>query len=350
METVIGLMSGTSLDGVDAAFLRTDGGAQVQSGPWLSLPYPDGFRARLRACLGQAEAPADIVAELTHWHSRAVQALREKTPDWMPTLLGFHGQTIYHNPAERQTVQIGDATLLARETGLPVVSDFRRADVAAGGQGAPLVPVYHQALAQGLPKPLAILNIGGVANITYIGPDNTLLAFDTGPGNALIDDWMHKHTGIAVDKDGTVAARGQVLPQVYKLLDHPYFFQPPPKSLDREAFRTALALNARVEDGAATLTAFTALAVRDAFRHLPHLPSRLLVTGGGRHNATLMGMLGEYCMIDVAPVESVGWAGDALEAQAFGYLAVRSRLGLPLTFPGTTGVPSPLAGGKYTSL
>jgi anhydro-N-acetylmuramic acid kinase len=347
LETVIGLMSGTSLDGVDAAFLRTDGAAVVQAGPWLSLPYPDSFRQRLRACLGQTSAPADIIAELTAWHSAAVKALREQAPDWQPTLIGFHGQTIYHRPAQGQTVQIGDAANLAAQTGLDVVYDFRSKDVQAGGQGAPLVPVYHQALAAELPKPLAILNIGGVANITYIGADGALLAFDTGPGNALIDDWLQLKTGRVYDEDGKLAAQGQVDASFEKLLDLPFFHKPPPKSLDRQDFATALKMNLSPANGAATLTALTAICVREALRWLPERPAQILVTGGGRHNPTLMRLLAHYTGLTVTPVEALGWAGDALEAQAFAYLAKRSRLGLPLSFPGTTAVPEPLTGGKF---
>lgn len=346
-KTVIGLMSGTSLDGVDAAFLRTDGRAQVEAGPWLTMPYPESFRARLRACLGQPQAPTEVVEELTGWHLAAINQLRAQAPGWQPSLIGFHGQTIFHNPAARQTVQIGDGALLAQLTDIPVVADFRSADVAAGGQGAPFVPVYHQALASNLPKPLLVLNVGGVANITYIGRDGELIACDTGPGNALIDDWMLKHTGQVRDEGGAMAARGKVQANVHKLLDLPFFDQPPPKSLDRDEFKIALAMECSAEDGAATLTALTALCVREVLRWLPDKPLQILVTGGGRHNATLMKMLAEHTALPVEPVESVGWQGDALEAQAFAYLAVRSRLGLPLSFPTTTGVPQPMPGGRY---
>lgn len=348
MQTVIGLMSGTSLDGVDAALIRTDGHAAVEAGPWLSLPYPQEFRDRLRSCFGKTEAPRDIVTELTERHAKAVATLLEQASGWggMPSLIGFHGQTIHHDPAHGITTQIGDGDLLARLTGIAVVDDFRTADVKNGGEGAPLVPLYHQALASGLAKPLLVLNIGGVANITYIGEDE-LIACDTGPGNALIDDWMLRHTGRAVDEGGAMAAQGRVDPAIEKMLDLPFFSRRPPKSLDRQEFRIALENNWAVADGAATLTALTALCVRDVLRYLPARPQRLLVTGGGRHNPTLMRMLQHYVELAPEPVETVGWLGDALEAQAFGYLALRSRLGEPLSLPLTTGVAFPCHGGIY---
>lgn len=344
-------MSGTSLDGVDAALIRTDGREAVEAGPWLTLPYDDAFRAQLRAVLGHKQAPQALVDALTHKHAEAVSALLTKAAGWggPPVLVGFHGQTLYHDPANRLTVQIGDGARLAQLVGIPVVNDFRSADVAAGGQGAPLVPVYHQALAAGLARPLLVLNIGGVANITYLGRKGELVACDTGPGNALIDDWMLQHTGKAVDEGGAVAAQGKVHDgYLSKMLEHRYFEQPLPKSLDRQAFKHFTDMpGLGVADGAATLTAFTAAAVAAIFSQLPEPPARLLVCGGGRHNPALMAALERYCRLAPEPVEAVGWQGDALEAQAFGYLAVRSQLGLPLSYPLTTGVSAPMPGGCH---
>lgn len=358
MQTVIGLMSGTSLDGIDAALIRTDGRDMLETGPWVTLPYEAGFRQQLRGLLGRQEAGADLVAELTHKHAEAVSYLLTRAQGWggQPGLIGFHGQTIFHAPrrpsnstdAPGVTVQIGDGAMLAQLTGMDVVNDFRTADVAAGGEGAPLVPVYHQALAHNLEKPLVVLNIGGVSNITYIGAFGELIACDTGPGNALIDDWMLKHTGKPVDESGSTAAKGRVDERLLgKMLAHGYFAEPLPKSLDRQAFAHFTDMPLSLHDGAATLTAFTAASVAEVFRLLPDQPKRLLVTGGGRHNPTLMKMLTRYCSLEAEPVEIVGWQGDALEAQAFGYLAVRSRLGLPLSYPLTTGVPAPQTGGRY---
>ena len=376
MLRTIGLMSGTSLDGVDAAWLETDGECIGRIGPRLTLPYDDAFRRALRRILDVAPtlppddpALADVVAQLTEHHARAVESLGE-TAD----LVGFHGQTILHQPALRRTWQIGDAGLLARLTGIPVACDFRLADVAAGGQGAPLAPAYHAALAADLPKPLAVLNIGGVSNITWLGAAGELVAFDTGPGNGPLDDWIFRHTGAAFDRDGALAETGRPDETVLaKLLAHPYFAASPPKSLDRLDFGQLLAASGlaalSVGNGAATLVAFVARSIAGA--RLPARPVQWLVTGGGRRNPAIMAQLqavlahphpdplpqgeGEekpsHCGRglgegNVLPVEAVGWDGDALEAQCFGFMAARVSAGLPLTYPGTTGVAEPLGGGR----
>lgn len=342
-------MSGTSLDGIDAALIQTDGLAQVKTGPAITVPYSADFRRKLRAVLGQRSAPAELVAELTRAHAEAVAQLQAHAQGWggPPGLIGFHGQTLFHAPDKGLTVQIGDGALLARLTGIPVVNDFRSADVRAGGQGAPLVPLYHQALAAPLERPLMVLNIGGVANITWLGRAGEVLACDTGPGNALLDDWMLRHTGTPCDENGALAAQGRVDPIITKITDHPFFYKPLPKSLDRDAFAQALNNTWSVADGAASLTYLTALCVAQVLPLLPEKPQRILVTGGGRHNPVMMRFLSELCQIPAQPVEKVGWQGDALEAQAFAYLAVRARLGLPLSLPGTTGVQAPLSGGVY---
>jgi anhydro-N-acetylmuramic acid kinase len=267
-------------------------------------------------------------------------------------VVGFHGQTVLHEPEKGRTWQIGDGALLARLTGIDTVSDFRRADVAAGGQGAPFVPLFHQALVAShrpaLPRPVGVLNIGGVANVTWVGEgDEALVAFDTGPGNALIDDWMLRHTSRPVDEDGRLAASGRVHERVLeRLLDNSYFYMPAPKSLDRDAFDVAPLAELSAADGAATLVAFTAAAIALARDILPEAPQRWLVAGGGRHNPVLMEALASRLGVSVAPVGSVGWNGDALEAQAFAYLAVRSLAGLPLSLPTTTGVARPMTGGR----
>ncbi|QCO15836.1 anhydro-N-acetylmuramic acid kinase [Azospirillum brasilense] len=351
MQTVVGLMSGTSMDGIDAALVRTDGERRVEPLAFVTIPYEDGFRADLRSCLG-GKGPVEAVERaLTDAHADAVRRLLAEagTEAAAVDLIGFHGQTIFHDPAQRRTWQIGDGARLARATGIAVVNDFRTADVAAGGQGAPLVPLFHRALADALPRPLAVLNIGGVANVTWIGEGaDDVIACDTGPGNALVDDWVLSGQGARYDSGGALAGRGVVdKGALAALLAHPYFDQPAPKSLDRDAFDPAPVRGLSVEDGAATLTAFTAASVARIVPHLPEAPRRWLVCGGGRHNATLMGMLADRLGVPVDPVEAVGWNGDALEAEAFAYLAVRSRQGLPLSLPSTTGVPQPMSGGRF---
>jgi anhydro-N-acetylmuramic acid kinase len=341
-------MSGTSVDGVDAALVRTDGERIHQLGPAHSAPYDPAFRDALKARLGQRSAPDNLVAELTDRHAEAVTALLGKVGlDAADVdVVGFHGQTLVHEPAHGITVQIGDGARLAAALGIPVVDDFRSADVAAGGEGAPLAPLYHQALAEPLTKPLAVLNVGGVANVTWIGADGSLLAFDTGPGNALIDDWCTKTVGRALDEGGRLAKGGTVdLPALGALLDNPYFAQAAPKSLDRDAFDAGPVAGFSPADGAATLTAFTAKAVEKALDHLPEAPLRWLVCGGGRRNGTLMAMLGDVLGVAVDAAEVEGWDGDAIEAQAFAFLAVRSLKGLALSLPSTTGVSEPKTGG-----
>lgn len=351
MWRAIGLMSGTSLDGVDAAWIATDGVRIAQCGERLTLPYSATLRRALRAILERAAGldPADpdltrLSAMLTERHLAAVKAIGAKAD-----VIGLHGQTILHRPEIGKTWQIGDAAWLAEQTGLPVVYDFRSADVAAGGEGAPLAPVFHAALAAGFATPLAVLNIGGIANVTWIGPDGALVAFDTGPGNGLLDDWVSARTGKPFDANGVLAARGHVHRDVLaRLLAAPYFDRAPPKSLDRLELSVA-AKGSGLErlsaaDGAATLACFTAEAAARA--PLPARPLRWLVAGGGRHNPAIMAALGARLRAPVAPVEDVGWDGDALEAQCFGFLAARVLAGLPLSFPGTTGVPRPQTGGR----
>lgn len=350
MALFLGLMSGTSLDGVDAALLETDGLQRLEAGLFQSFPYDVGFRERLRALMdGQGEVEP-VEQELTHRHADAVAALLAAAglEAGQVRAIGFHGQTILHEPEKGRTWQIGDGALLAKLTGIPVVCDFRSADLAAGGEGAPLAPLYHAARASSLPRPLAVLNLGGVGNVTWIGlEEDSLIAFDTGPGNALLDDWARRHAGLPCDLDGALAAAGQVEETALRtLLQDPYFAEKPPKSLDRNAFDPAPLSGLGLEDGAATLAAFTVEAVQRAVQHFPEPPLRWLVTGGGRHNPVLMQRLAARLDAPVQPVEAVGWNGDALEAEAFAYLCARSLAGLPLSLPSTTGVPRPMSGGR----
>ncbi len=355
----IGLMSGTSLDGIDAAVLETDGVNLARPGPALAVAYHPWARAILHDALAAAglavpgaALPGVIVkAErlITDAHADAVKRLlsEAKLNPAEIACAGFHGQTILHRPAERRTWQIGDGQALADAIGIPVVNQFRTADVAAGGQGAPLVPLYHEVLTQGTERPIAVVNIGGVANVTYIGVSGELLAFDTGPGNAALDDWALRHTGEAIDRDGRLAAAGHVDQGVLEfMLGHPVFRQPPPKSLDRFDFPMAAVQGLSGEDGAATLTAFTAAAIVKAQEHFPETPRCWIICGGGRHNPVLMAELHARLKQKVITAEDAGWRGDFLEAEAFAYLAVRSLMGLPLSLPSTTGVPYPMPGGR----
>lgn len=346
----LGLMSGTSLDGIDAALLWTDGESVERAGPWRTEPYHDGLRERLRAVLGGRGDVEGVARDLTDAHADAVEHLLHDA-DVQPhevDVIGFHGHTILHEPDAGRTWQIGDGRRLAAATGIDVVADFRSADMAAGGQGAPLAPLYHRALSRDLTAPVAMLNVGGVANVTWIGGngDGDILAFDTGPGNAMIDDWVRRGTGGAMDGDGALARSGTVDAAALRaLLDHRYFSQRPPKSLDRDDFSAAPVAGLSPADGAATLTRFTVATVARGAEHFPTPARRWLVTGGGRHNAFLMESLGQALGVPVEPVEAAGWNGDALEAQAFAFLAVRSLRGLPLSVPGTTGVAAPTTGG-----
>ena len=346
---VVGLMSGTSLDGIDAALIETDGETVSAFGTAATYPYPAEFRARLAGTLGRPSDRAAVEAELTRRHADAVRGLlAELPPDHPPPVLaGFHGHTVDHRPDEGVTVQIGDGAELARSLRIPVVDDFRSADIAAGGQGAPLAPLYHLALLGDVEAPVAVLNLGGMANLTWVGKDAPPVAFDTGPGNALLDQWVERHTGLPFDDGGALAAGGRVSEEaVARYLADPWFDRAPPKSVDRLDFTLDGVAGLPAADGAATLVEVTAAAVARAVRHLPEPPGRWYVTGGGRRNPTMMGRLSARLGAPCDTVEALGWQGDALEAQAFAFLAMRSRFALPLSLPSTTGAAAPTTGGR----
>jgi len=357
-QWAIGLMSGTSLDGIDIALIQTDGITVQTTEFGMTYPYSLAFKEKLKSILGsQKVTPVikEIEDDLTHLHATAVQAFLDQFPS-LPSiqLIGFHGQTIFHRPrtasALAETWQLGDGELLSRLTGIDVVYDFRTHDVKAGGEGAPLVPLYHQALSIDLPKPLVVINIGGVANLTFMGTHDELLAFDTGPGGALLDDWMLQKTGNACDTHGTLAASGTADHTIAnQWLQHPYFKQPFPKSLDRNTFSKCLEdiENFTPENGAATLTDFTVKSMILAIHQLPMNPTQVLLTGGGRRNRYLQNCLSDALSCPIDWVESVGWNGDLLEAQAFAFLAVRVLRGMPTSLPLTTGVLQPTCGGRY---
>jgi anhydro-N-acetylmuramic acid kinase len=363
--TAIGLMSGTSYDGIDVALVETNGEEIGRLGPTGYRPYSELEREQVRHAIAAAsnltnriDLPRILVeAEeaVTDMHAEAVEAFLAANgmPPREVAVVGFHGQTVVHRPERRLSIQLGNGQALAGRLGIAVVYDFRSADIAAGGQGAPMVPIFHRAMVRMLkrPHPVAVLNVGGVANVTFIDGDD-LVAFDVGPGNALIDDFVRLRTGQPQDDDGRCAAAGRVDEDVVeRVLAHPFFSRPSPKSLDRNAFRHWVAEEGRLadkstEDGVATLTAITAAATARSIKALPRVPASWIVAGGGTRNPTLMKMLADRlspALVDTAA--AVGWSADALEAQAFAYLAVRTIKGLPITFPSTTGVVRPLTGG-----
>jgi anhydro-N-acetylmuramic acid kinase len=353
----IGLMSGTSMDGVDVAVLETDGESISAFGPTLFRPYQDREREVLRRALADARDLTDRAARpgalaeaeriVTEAHGRAVERLLAENAGLRPEIVGFHGQTVLHAPEKRLTVQIGDGPALAKRLGLPVAYDFRAADVAAGGQGAPFVPAYHRALARfsDLGGDIVMVNIGGVANITRIGADGALTAGDTGPGNALLDDFIRERTGAAMDEGGRLAGAGTIDPEALaRLLANPWFALPLPKSLDRDAFSLVPVRDLSTEDGAATLAAFTVETISEAVANAGGADA-LVVSGGGARNPAIVARLREKAGVPVRLAGDIGWSGDFVEAQAFAFLAVRSLAGLPLSFPETTGVPRPMPGG-----
>lgn len=347
---VAGCMSGTSLDGVDVACILTDGVQVLEFGPSAYRAYSDTERATISAAF-RAWHGEDGVAQAAHLVEQAhIEVLREVPK---PALIGFHGQTLAHDPGGRGTHQTGSGVVIAAAMDCPVAWDFRSNDVAMGGQGAPLAPIYHWALAQntGFGGPTAFLNLGGVGNITYvdpaIGPDS-LIAFDTGPANAPIDDLMLQRNGKRFDTDGAVARSG-IADQaaVDRVLGNSYFQMMPPKSLDRDQFAEALLGINELEttDAAATLTAIVAQSVALGLKHLPAKPEQIWVCGGGRKNGLILEQLTITTGCDVQSVEVLGFDGDMIEAQAFAYLAARVQAGLPTSFPGTTGVAMSLGGG-----
>lgn len=353
----LGTMSGTSLDGVDAAMVLTDGLTISDFGPHAYRPYTEAERATIRAAFGRWPGDPGVTSAAEVVESAHAEVLARFSG---AEVVGFHGQTLAHDPAGRGTHQCGDGATLAEVLGLPVVWDFRSNDVAMGGQGAPLAPFFHFACARWIKAtaPLAFLNLGGVGNLTWVDPTaptpeapGALLAFDTGPANAPINDLMQTAFGLAQDEGGAVAAQGRIDDAaVSAFLNHPYFFKMPPKSLDRNEFSAALRPLGSLSphDAAATLTTLAAASVARGAEHFPRPVDRILVTGGGRHNGTMMRELSARLSCAVEPVEAAGLDGDMLEAQAFAYLAVRVLRGLPTSCPTTTGVPAAVGGGKIS--
>lgn len=364
IRTAIGLMSGTSMDGIDVALLRTDGETVVERGSSLSVPYEPAFRTQLKQVLEDAktirqrhERPGDLARverELTLRHADAIRLFleRENLTRGDVDLVGFHGQTVLHRPDEALTVQLGDGQMLASETSIDVVYDMRANDMVHGGQGAPLVPVYHQALAHQIPVdqwPVCFVNIGGISNLTFLDRDGTIIGFDSGPGNTLIDQWVEAHAGIPYDDGGRIASEGTVIMAlVERYLDNPFFSAEIRRSLDRNDFRPPEGNEVELSDGARTLAYVSAAAILKSAGHLPSFPKTFVICGGGRLNSAIMSDLARLAGergATVLSAEQAGFDGDAMEAEAWAYLAVRSARGLPLTYPGTTGVLLPVSGG-----
>lgn len=366
----VGLMTGTVLDGnIDVAMLKSDGETIEAFGAYALEPYPQSIRDMLEATLAEARRWNFAASEpaifaraeeaLTRAQAAAVKQLleREGVPMHNVGVVGFHGQSVLHRAPQPgrigATRQLGDGALMHELLGVPVAYDFRSADVRAGGQGAPLAALYHQALLRMIGATdgrTAVLNLGGVANVTYWDGADTLIAFDTGPANAPLNDFMKQHDLGDMDRDGKLARSGSVDEErLDELLRHPYLVAPPPKSLDRFDFTSAMAEGLDPATGAATLTAFTAAAVGRGLDMLPSRPERLIVCGGGRHNPLIMEMLGQRAGVEAVPAEAVGWRGDAVEAECFAFLAVRVLRGLPISFPSTTGAPCPLTGGRLAA-
>ncbi|MDR7147264.1 anhydro-N-acetylmuramic acid kinase [Rhizobium sp. BE258] len=364
VRTAIGLMSGTSMDGIDVALVRTDGAGVVERGPFLGVGYDASFRNRLKLALEQAktirkrsERPGDLAAiehELTLRHVAAVREFLDTNGIAAEAVdvLGFHGQTVLHRPDEALTVQIGDGALLANETGIATVFDMRANDMVHGGQGAPLVPAYHAALAaniDGAKLPVCFVNIGGISNLTYVGADGTVIAYDSGPGNTLIDQWVEAHAGIPFDQGGMIASEGRIADHLAeRYLASPFFTAAKRRSLDRNDFLPPSGSDAELADGARTLAYVAAASIIKSAGHLPVTPALYVICGGGRLNRVIMRDLTELAARQDAAVisaEDAGFNGDAMEAEAWAYLAVRSLEGLPLTYPGTTGVREPVSGG-----
>ena len=365
LKHAIGLMSGTSMDGIDIALVTTDGEHWIERGASVALPYSDGFRGRLKTALGDArtvsardERPGVLKRlehDLTLLHAVAVhdflhaQGMRPDEID----VIGFHGQTVLHRPREALTVQIGNGPLLAAETGIPVVYDMRAEDMRHGGEGAPLIPAYHCALAANLPfgldGPVVFVNIGGISNLTFVGEDGSLVAYDSGPGNMLIDQWMEAHGEGSFDPGGVTAMNGSVDQEIANgYLNHSFFTGNRRRSLDRGDFTVPQKGCMTLADGARSLAFVSAASVLRSVSHLPARPRTYVVSGGGRKNAAIMAELAALAEREGARVidaDNAGFDGDAMEAEAWAYLAVRSLRGLALTYPSTTGCDRPVSGG-----
>lgn len=355
---IVGMMSGTSLDGIDVSLVSTNGTVIKDIKKSTFKPYPKKLREdiiEISKDLDNIIKMLEISNEITLLHIKALEenlkinTLRNKDID----LIGFHGQTIYHNPKEKTSLQIGNASLLATKTDIPVISNLRDNDIACGGQGAPIVPIFHKAIIANSDLPIAVVNIGGVSNITAIYKNN-LIAGDVGPGNALIDDWIRQRINKNYDKDGKIASMGKIHEQLVELYieGHNFFAQDLPKSLDRNTFSNFMEElhQMTTEDGAATLAFLTALSINHSLKSLSPKINKIILTGGGRKNLFILNLLKEKFNIEVITMDDYSFNGqkldgDFIEAQAMAFIAACSFYNINYTFPSTTGVPSPKSGG-----
>ncbi len=358
--TVVGTMSGTSFDGIDVALITTDGNKVTSLSNNFSVYYQERLRQNIRRVLSgdyDSKMLLDTEDEITLYHAQAINRLLKESglDKEQVDLIGFHGQTIFHDSRTYKTWQLGNPSLLAELSGINVIADFRRRDMANGGEGAPLAPLFHAAIFSEATPPLAIINIGGVANITYLGRKNNIIAFDTGPGCALIDDWIYSRMQLKYDADGEVGSIGTVHYEILdSLMEDSYFSRKPSKSLDRNHFTSVFnnISNLNAADGVATLTHFTAKAIAAAKQFLPQNPVKWIISGGGRRNKYLMKILANDYGLDVQNIDEFFFKntklnGDFIEAQAFAFLAARSYLHLPLSLPSTTGTVKPVSGGGF---
>jgi anhydro-N-acetylmuramic acid kinase len=356
--TAMGLMSGTAMDGIDIALVETDGDSYVRPLLFEAYEMPSALRDLLKSCLNCADRYTPNVKEAerlyTQENTKIIKKFINKNNILVDEIevIGWHGQTIHHAPDEGVTIQVGDGGVMADVLTLPVVNEFRLADILNGGQGAPFIPVYHRALVQAKNHelPTAIINIGGVANITWMNQD-VVIGFDSGPGNAMINDWVLDHAGYEFDYNGEIASRGRVNHDVLNdFLNSSYFLKKYPKSLDRNDFINLNCSDLSCSDGAATLTEMTVQSINIGLDQCPQKPNVIYVTGGGRHNKFMMQRLALVSGCKVRSVDELGWNGDAVEAEGFAYMAVRTLKGLPISFPGTTGCNSPTIGGVLHNL
>ena len=349
----IGLMSGTAMDGIDAALIETDGYDYIKPIAFETIAHDENLRIQLRNCLNKTKRTSDVIEAEKQFILSQIPIINKLIKDinllkQNIDIIGFHGQTIHHDPAQKITIQLGDGQLLADEMGIDVVYDFRANDMKNDGQGAPFLPVYHRALIKNsnIKLPIVILNLGGVGNITYID-DDTMIAFDTGPANAMIDDWIITNTGKNFDEDGAIAASGKAdQATIDSFLSLDYFKKPYPKSLDRNDFKSISVEGMNLENGAATLTEMTIQSVAQGIQLCPKTPTAIYATGGGRHNTYMMKRISQTTNIPAHNIDVLGWNGDAVESQGFAYMAVRTLLNEPISYPTTTGCNAPCVGGK----
>jgi len=354
----LGLMSGTSMDGVDASIIKSDGEKFIEIIDDFYLKYDDQIKLKLKRIIDLCSSKdqffkiskdiQDIEKKITLYHVRACKLIIKKNKNIRLDLIGFHGQTILHKPKKGYSIQIGDSQLLSKLTNTSVISNFRENDISNGGQGAPLAPIYHKLILNKIKAtlPSAIINIGGISNITYFENDNKLVGFDTGPGNYLIDKWVQSQKNIQFDKDGLIAKSGKVSEKLLKkILSNRYYKKKPPKSLDVKDFNFKNFNKISLEDGAATLSMLTVKSIGNAINNFAKYPNKILLSGGGRKNKFITNNIKKILKCPVCLIDDYNFNGDFIESQTFAFLAIRSYLKKNITYPTTTGVKNPSSGG-----